>query len=189
MRLARAFVAASVATGVALGSHVAGGGSAPGPAGVAVPLALSFAVCVQLAGRAASGWRIALGVAVSQALFHVLFVMGGGTVTMDAGAHAHHLAAGSLTVADASHAAHGGAPMTLAHVVAAIVTTAALWRLDAALASAGRAIGHLLSRLATPISLTAPHAPRRAASPASPAGDPLPLVLASGLGLRGPPLR
>ncbi|WP_144268084.1 hypothetical protein [Demequina sp. NBRC 110055] len=189
-RLGRAAVAATVATGVALGSHVLGGGAMPSAPGVLVPLALSFAVCVQLAGRTVSWWRTGVGVAASQALFHALFVLGAGGVTVTAATHAHHLEAGALTVPAGAHGGHGGGVMSIAHVVAALVTTAALVRLDWALASAGAAldviVAALVRNLAAPRA-SAPSAGHTAALCRIPALRPL--VLASGSGLRGPPVR
>lgn len=155
LRLARAGLAASVATGVALASHVLGGGHAPSPAGVAVPLVLSFVVCAHLSGHLGSWWRTGVGVAVSQALFHTLFVVGSGHVTVASGAgastgaasHAHHMAPATVaaSTSESIHGAHGGGVMTLAHVVAVVATTAALVRLDWALGRAMVAIGVLFA--------------------------------------------
>lgn len=133
-RLSRAALGAIVSTGVALGSHVLGGGQMPAIAGWAVPLLLSFAVCVQFAGRALSLWRLATAVSVSQGLFHLLFVLGSGSATMH-GPHSHH--GGPVTVTSAGavgHGAHGGVVMTLAHVGAAVLTTLALHHAEALLA-------------------------------------------------------
>nr|WP_084079406.1 hypothetical protein [Demequina sp. NBRC 110057] len=188
-RLGRAAVAATVATGVALGSHVLGGGAMPGLAGVAVPLALSFALCMQLAGRAVSAWRTGLAVTASQALFHWLFVVGAGSVTLGGGAHAHHLEAGSLTVAAGAHGSHGGGVMSVAHLVAAAVTTAALVRLDWALARAGRALDHAVAALVRTLVPPRRQAHHRAVVLTAPVSLPRPAVLAGGIGLRGPPVR
>lgn len=144
----------------------------------------------QLAGRALSLWRLALAVSISQALFHTLFVVGAGGVTVAAGAHAHHLGAGTLTVAADAHGAHGGGVMSVAHLVAAAVTTAVLLRLDWALARAGAALDALVAALVRAIAApsgVAPASPRVA--PSSPFTVVRPLVLASGIGLRGPPVR
>ncbi|WP_084106406.1 hypothetical protein [Demequina sp. NBRC 110056] len=147
LRIARAALAAAVATFIALGSHVLGGGQAPAGAGVLVPLGLSFAVCLQLAGQALSLWRLGTAVAVSQALFHTLFVLGSGGATMTVSGHAHH--AGAITVAEGtvSHGAHGGGVMTFAHVLAAILTTAALHRAEWLLERARRGLAWLGGRL------------------------------------------
>ncbi len=75
-RVARGAAAAAVATFVALLSHVSGGGEVPGILGIVVPLALSFVACTALAGRRTSALRLGLAVAVSQVLFHTLFVLG-----------------------------------------------------------------------------------------------------------------
>ena len=72
-RVIRASVAASIATFVALFSHVAAGGAMPQWLGIAVPWVLSLAVCTVLVGRALSLVRLSAAVLVSQLLFHLLF--------------------------------------------------------------------------------------------------------------------
>ncbi|MGN7188003.1 hypothetical protein [Microbacterium enclense] len=132
-RVARGAVAASVATFVALVSHVSAGGAIPGVVGVVVPLALSFVVCTALAGRAPSIWRSVLAVAASQGLFHTLFVLG--SYDLGAGGHVHGGAV-SITV-DAASAPEMtmDAAMAGAHLVAAAVTAAALHRGERAFAA------------------------------------------------------
>src|SRR5690606_16871403 len=78
-RVARGSAAATLATFVALLSHVAAGGAMPGWLGVAAPWMFSILVCVPLAGRRLSVLRVTAAVVVSQALFHVLFVLGSGS--------------------------------------------------------------------------------------------------------------
>jgi hypothetical protein len=80
-----------VATSAALLTHLAGGGVLPGWLGIAVPWALSLAVCTALAGRRLSFWRTAVSVTLSQVLFHTLFVLGTPAAAGDsAGAHVGH---------------------------------------------------------------------------------------------------
>lgn len=125
----RGFAASAVAIFVALAGHVTAGGAMPGPLGILVPWVLSFMVCVLLAGRRLSVIRLTLSVAASQFLFHVLFVLG--TITPTAGAAAPHVHGGPLVLPDAAGlpaavAADGG--MWVGHVVAALLTVAALHR-------------------------------------------------------------
>lgn len=129
-RLGRAVLGAGASTGVALGCHVIGGGHAPAFAGWAVPLALSFVVCLQFAGKSLSLWRLSVSILASQGLFHFLFVLGSSSIEMS-GEHAHH--GGPLTVTGVSsmdHGEHGGVVMTLAHLAAAVVTIFALYRAE-----------------------------------------------------------
>lgn len=126
-RLARGLAAGSIATFVALVSHVAGGGAIPAPLGVVVPWVLALAVCVSLAGRRLSAIRLTLSVAVSQFLFHVLFTVGSSSVSAPAG---HHV--GVIDPAIMAGAVGAGAPpdvsMWIGHALAAAATVAALYR-------------------------------------------------------------
>lgn len=123
----RGFAASAVAIFVALAGHVTAGGAMPGPLGILVPWVLSFMVCVLLAGRRLSVVRLTASVAVSQFLFHVLFVLGTLTPAVAAAPHVH----GAPLVLPA-----GGVPealvadgmMWVGHVFAALVTIAALHR-------------------------------------------------------------
>lgn len=135
-RLLRASAAASIATFVALLSHVAGGGQMPAVLGVAVPWVLSIAVCTMLAGRTLSLWRLAAAVLISQLLFHALFVLGAAPSAVASSAiptgHVHGLPAmessalATPVTADLS--------MWMAHAAAAVVTVAALYRGERAVA-------------------------------------------------------
>lgn len=139
LRLLRAGAAATVATLAALLSHLAGGGQLPGLLGVVVPWVLSLAVCLVLAGRSLSLVRLSLAVVVSQALFHLLFVVG--TVTPSGASPAHHHGE-LLLLATGSVPAEVG--MSAAHLGAAAVTTAALYRGERAMArlfAVARAVG------------------------------------------------
>lgn len=125
----RGAVAASLATFIALLSHVAAGASMPGALGIAVPWVLSLAVCTMLAGRRLSLARLSIAVAVSQALFHVLFVLGTVTLAGTSSPHGHGSPALLRFAApDAPAAAGGDLVMTGAHLVAAAITVAVLHR-------------------------------------------------------------
>ena len=137
-RVGRGAVAASLATFVALVSHVSAGGVIPGPVGVLVPLLLSFVVSVALAGRRLSVWRLGLSVVVSQALFHTLFVLGsydlGAGAGAGAGAHAHGDAVPVAAGSSSSPVLTVDADMAAGHLVAVVVTTLALHRGERTLA-------------------------------------------------------
>lgn len=117
---------------VALAGHVTAGGAMPGPLGIAVPWVLSFMVCVLLAGRRLSAIRLSLSVAVSQFLFHVLFVLG--TVT-PSGVVAPHVHGGPLVLPPSTGLSEGlsdavaaDGMMWIGHVIAAAVTIVSLHR-------------------------------------------------------------
>jgi len=144
VRAARGAAAATLATFVALLSHVAGGGAMPGWLGVVVPWTFSLLVCVPLAGRRLSVVRLSIGVVLSQALFHVLFVLGAGSSTGLVGVGHHGMmvlpdgaggaSAGGATAAAAVEAMlWGDAAMWAAHLTAAALTIAALHRGESAL--------------------------------------------------------
>ncbi|MDN8548288.1 hypothetical protein PUW81_004125 [Microbacterium sp. NM3R9] len=135
-RAIRATAAASLATFVALLSHVAAGGAPPALLGVAVPWALSLLVCLGLAGRRLSAMRLGAAVTAAQALFHLLFTLGvvplavaasSSAATLDA--HAGHMpAAASFASPGVSVTIVPDAAMLAAHVGAAVATTALLHR-------------------------------------------------------------
>lgn len=113
---------------VALAGHVTAGGAMPGPLGILVPWVLSFMVCVLLAGRTLSVIRLSISVAVSQFLFHTLFVLG--TIT-PSGAVAPHVHGAPLVLPAAGaipDAVVADGTMWLGHAVAALLTIAALHR-------------------------------------------------------------
>ncbi|WP_313355629.1 hypothetical protein [Microbacterium sp.] len=124
-RLLRGFAGASVSTFVALASHVGVGGQMPGMLGIAVPWLLSFMVCTLLSGIRLSAIRLTFSVMVSQALFHVLFVLGAITPRGGIAPHVH----GPLTLpAGSAVLVPEDAGMWVAHGVAAMITVIALHR-------------------------------------------------------------
>ena len=187
-RVVRGAVAAGLATFIALLSHVTAGGAVPGPFGVVVPLALSFVVCVALAGRRPSVWRLGPAVALSQIFFHVLFVLG----TYDTGRapHVHGVAtvldgpAGPLVTVDATM---GGW-----HLVAAAVTTLALHRGESTVTLlrllADRLLVWLRARAAIIATGPAPLPLRRVHVVVIAAVHPASLLLTASARRRGPPL-
>lgn len=202
-RALRAGAAATLATVVALLSHVAGGGAAPAPLAVALPWALSLVVCLLVVGRRLSGVRLGMAVTAAQVLFHAMFVLGvvpsaGSTHTSVAGAGSgsHGLHSGHMSL-PASLVSPGpiaqmmpDAAMIGAHVVAALVTTLVLHRgerLLVALAELARRIGRRLGAVARDL-VPPPASPLRPRGMRAPirARHPRPLIAAPGR--RGPPL-
>lgn len=124
----RGFAASSVAIFTALAGHVTSGGLMPGMLGIVVPWVLSFMVCVLLAGKKLSVLRLSASVAISQFLFHVLFVLGAITPTAAMSGHQHgaHLVLSDSTGVAAAIAA--GGMMWFGHAIAALVTIVALHR-------------------------------------------------------------
>ncbi|UWF78773.1 MULTISPECIES: hypothetical protein [Microbacterium] len=197
----RGFAAASVATFVALASHVFAGGGMPGMLGIAVPWLLSLMVCTLLAGRRLSPVRLTASVAISQLLFHALFVLGGIAPRTGLGPHEHGVPAlpaladrpvGGPVGSPAAAAAFvpDTAAMWAGHAVAAALTVVLLYR--------GERIVHALRALASALAAwlgrpalvparphTAPRTPLPVAVPAPVRQDP-PL---RDLCRRGPPLR
>ncbi|MDR6198523.1 hypothetical protein QE374_000432 [Microbacterium sp. SORGH_AS428] len=130
-RLLRGTTSAAVATFVALLSHVSAGGAVPGWLGILIPFVLSLAVCTVLTGRRLSVWRLSVAVALSQALFHTLFVLGSFAVPgMGQDHHAMHGMGDTQPVPSTgmTDALHGDPAMWLGHAVAAVVTILALHR-------------------------------------------------------------
>lgn len=157
-QLLRGILAAVVATLLALLFHLMGGGPAPAPIGILVPLLLSSFVCVLLAGRALSLTRISVSVLASQALFHQLFLLGAtGTATATTGTvvgaatdpHAHHAVPATLlqAVPTTAQGDDAGPLMWLSHLVAATLTITLIYhgeRILTALIHLARLLGALL---------------------------------------------
>lgn len=197
-RFTRGWIVAFVSTFVAVVSHTLGGGSVPGLLPVLVSLSFAGMICVALAGRTLSLWRGALAVFLSQVIFHGLFSLGGssGALSPDAIAasatHQHDLLPGLIDATGSATlhgAGHGGATMWVAHLMAGVVTIAALrfgerafWGLFETARLIVRAlfrpefvvvVAHLMLRRPTAVRVNAPHNLR---------------ILLSSLRRRGPPL-
>jgi hypothetical protein len=176
LRLLRGGVAASIATAVALGGHLAGGGAVPSWLGILVPWWLAVAACTLLAGARFSLPRMGAAVLISQGLFHGLFSAGtpgdpGRTLVDPPGSHLGHGAAhtaltgtgsgaghglhgggdGVAAVADhALHGSHGDLRMLVLHVLAAAVTAVLLQHGETVLMRCGRLALAVLAVLAHP---------------------------------------
>ncbi|QOT21311.1 hypothetical protein [Paenarthrobacter sp. YJN-D] len=129
VRFARGWAGAVAATLIAAASHVLSGGNAPGAPVLILSLALSGLVCMALAGKVLSLWRLATAVLVSQTVFHGLY-------SFDPGAHhdvgtaaaAGHAGHGAHTLASvaAGPSDHSSPSMVVGHVLAAVATIAVL---------------------------------------------------------------
>ncbi|WP_062205630.1 hypothetical protein [Demequina salsinemoris] len=158
-RLTRALAGAAVTTFAALGSHVLAGAHTPTLVGVAMPFALAFVVCFHLVGTRLTLPRLTAAVIASQGIFHLLFAWGTASATLSGDTSAHHVEPGSLAV-HASHAGHSGTGMTIAHLMAAVATIAAIHRADRLWAALRGLATHLARRwreaLTAPAPLPAP---------------------------------
>lgn len=200
-RAARGAVAATFATFVALASHVLAGGAVPGMLGIVVPLVFATSSCIALAGLRLSWVRLSVSVALSQLLFHSLFVIGAASAAsvavVDGADHSGHAGHGAdptimimgSTGASAAHGAHTGGSMWAAHALAALVTVVTLQRGEAVLTRLTRHAARLASVLLLPAVrlLVLPLHPQAALSDAE-GWTPAPLpVAATGRVRRGPP--
>lgn len=186
-RTARGAVAACAATLFAAMSHAFAGGSAT-PLAVGATAIVALPICVLLAGRLGSLWRLSLAVALSQLPYHWTFW--GLWLSAGAGSsdgfpnHATHLATVFTPAAVASGTADTW--MWISHLFAAIATIALLHSGErAAIAIAG------VLRRAFPRAL-----PRAIALPSSAAARPRAIETTlrerltglSAISHRGPPL-
>ncbi|MDA3804151.1 MULTISPECIES: hypothetical protein [Clavibacter] len=132
-RVARGAVTAAFAILVSMLSHLAGGGPIPGAVGLVVAAALALPTCVLLAGRTVSTARLAVAVACSQAVLHLLFTVGAPTTTTLQVVGGHHGMGGHVVSAGGAAAGagdmggmHHGSAMWVAHLLAAVLTIVAL---------------------------------------------------------------
>jgi hypothetical protein len=192
----RGSTAAGIATFLALLSHISGGGAMPGWLGIVVPLVLSVTVCTLLAGRRLSLWRLSPAVAVSQVLFHTLFVLGAFAPSGDAGgvsSHHAHDPATTAMVDDAvvSNAVHADATMWLMHAVAAIATIVVLHRGERTVYRLHELAHELVRRVRRRLIVALVLPPVSTARPAPPArrepSRPTLTLLVSEVARRGPP--
>ena len=183
-RFVRGWVTAGFAVFVAAFAHVAGGGHLPHPLALAVSLAFAGILCVPLAGKTLSLPRLAISVAGAQALFHTLFALGGGQgEAITAG---HHGAVTFTASQAVEPGAAGAQSMLLAHLIAAVITIAALRFGETAfwgiVARAKAGMPRLRAHAPVPIAVPAPvPAPRRELAPTRLR------ALAASVSRRGPP--
>lgn len=127
IRVLRGLVAAATATFLAALSHAVSGAEVPGLFALVAASVLAAGICIPLAGRSLSTWRLSASVVLSQLGFHTLFALApasSGTVTSGGGHHADMM----VLTADATAHVHASATpvMWLGHALAAAVTIAAL---------------------------------------------------------------
>ena len=151
-RVARGWTAAGFATIVAAVSHTLAGGSTPTFFALAVSVLISGMACTLLAGRTLSIWRLGASVALSQVLFHTVF---SGLGTPIAAAHTH--APVQLEVG----AAHHASGMWMAHVVAGLITLAALRYAETAFWGIASTARLFFARLIAAIALPEPEVTQR----------------------------
>ncbi|MBZ4486090.1 hypothetical protein LQ938_09050 [Microbacterium sp. cx-55] len=133
-RVFRGSIAALLATLVATVSHSAATAHPPSLLGIVLGLGIAAPLCVLLAGRTHSWWRLSIAVGASQAMFHSLLALqlgeGIGTASSASSlAHAHHVSGSAAGViidgAATSHTAESPW-MWVAHAIAAVITVLAL---------------------------------------------------------------
>jgi hypothetical protein len=128
-RVARGFVAAVISLFVAAFSHILPGGNVPGALALLACLILSTLVCIALAGKKLSLFRLSAAVVASQFLFHSVFSLSASvpsvTATPASLIHSGHIHQ-QLMVLGTSGAASIDGGMWLAHAVAAVMTIVAL---------------------------------------------------------------
>lgn len=190
MRTARGALGASSATIFAAASHALAGGQVTLLALLATTV-LALPICVALAGRIASVWRLSLGVAASQLLYHWSFaglgVASGSAPTLspEPSAHMQHLGAASFVPA-LTEAGSAGWTMWIAHALAAVATIALLARGERAILGLVTLFDRLLLVAPrSPVTLPALRKTRSGISRPHPLRDRL--MSLSAISHRGPP--
>ena len=127
-RLVRGAGASAASTIIAAVSHTLGGGAAPHPLLVLALLVFLTPLAALLIGPRASLRRLSSAVLVAQSIFHVLFVALNATAAPSAIGTGHHhtLVLPAITGASPDIAPDTG--MLAAHMIAAVLTVAWLWR-------------------------------------------------------------
>ena len=186
-RLLRGILLGSVATLLAAISHTWAGSVSPGPLALVLGTVFASAVGVAVLGRKrrVSLPRIAVGVAISQLAFHLMFALlgGGADVVMTSG---HHPTVAAFVASPGEAIARGGAAMWLAHLAAGVLTIAYLRTLERLVwALLARAAGYLVRTLSIRIDPVA--TPARVvvtSTPDAPLAERLRVTIAR----RGPPV-
>lgn len=151
-RVFRGAVGALVATLLAAASHSLAGGVITG-ASVVATVIFTLPLCVALAGRVGSLWRLSIAVGVAQFVYHWTFAGLGLASSSAAGGpmvspHAAHLAAIQSFTPELAAAGAADATMWIWHAIAAVLTIALLHRGEHAFLALRRA---LLRALPSPI--------------------------------------
>lgn len=182
LRLLRAASASSVATLLAAVSHTFAGGSAPHPLLVLGLAVFLIPIASLLIGARVSKPRVALTVFISQAVFHLVFQLLGAPAGSSIFLGHHH--GEMLSLGTVSVAALPDIAMLAGHVLAAVVTTAALWHGETLV----RGIAGWMLALALRIDVDLPVGHRRPAALASHRHPLIDAARAAAVSRRGPPL-
>jgi hypothetical protein len=123
----RGVSAAAVATFAVTVSHSASAGVLPSVWAIVVAFVAASVVCVPLAGRRLSWWRLSVAVGLSQLFFHLLLSVDFGVPVGGAAisGHAHHDVLSAVPGLSGAVASAASPLMWVAHVVAAFVTVLA----------------------------------------------------------------
>lgn len=160
-RVARGAVGALAATLLAAASHGLAGGDLSAFAVIATT-AVALPICVALAGRVGSLWRLALGVSAAQFLYHWAFAgigLGMGTAegASPAPLHAAHLNMVASFSADLGTAGSADAIMWIGHAIAAALTVALLHRGERAVIGLLRLVARAIPRrVPAPVAIVGP---------------------------------
>jgi hypothetical protein len=185
----RGAAASATATLLAAVSHTIGGGQPPSALLMLSTTVLLAPLAAFLVGRTTRMVSVAGAVTVTQAVFHLLFAFVGQLPVAGIlpGSHVH----GALTLADPArasappmHASHSAAVMLLAHICAAVVTTALLWRGELMLRAIRRWVHAVLRRPEQLLRESTPFRPRQADPLLT---TPLSRILLCDVCRRGPP--
>lgn len=146
--LVRGWTIATCATMLGAASHGLAGGELPHPLVWALCTSLSAMVSVFIAGRGLGRLPLALAVAASQGIYHLIFSghHGAHMSSVSGAGHAHHAVVQQVNVVTVAHepASWG---MWASHLVAAILTFAVLSRGEQALMRLVRLVELCLERL------------------------------------------
>lgn len=191
VRTARGSLGATLATLLAAASHSLAGGEISALA-VIVTAIIALPICVALAGRMGSVWRIGVAVGLSQFMYHWAFAGIGSTKyiaesgdgSIFASSHAAHLASIERFVPVVAEAGAADATMWVLHGVAAVLSTIIISRGERAVLALGRSIRRVFPRALVRPHISRPRAIR--ATSVIPTLRPQLLCLA-GRPLRGPP--
>jgi len=128
LRLLRGTFVTGTSVVLTSAAHIAAGGGAPGIMGLAIAMLLGSTLgLVLLAGPRLTVVRTAVVVAGGQVVFHAVFGWSDAAAAAGSGGHIHGAASASGEgLIAAPSAAHGGAAMVGAHVIAGVVSLALL---------------------------------------------------------------
>lgn len=190
-RTVRGVLISAVSSVLAAASHSLAGGTVTFEAVIATAI-IGLPLCVALAGRIGSVWRVAIAVGLSQFFYHWAFAGLGvvsevtqGTPTSALSAHAAHLASLERFVPAVVDSASADALMWIMHAAGALISVAVITRGERAILALRRTVMRALPR---PVRIPVPESP--AASPIAREAQVLrdQLLLRYVCARRGPPV-